>query len=129
MALIGTLQQGILKHILGLAAWTEPTGLTLALFTTAPSVPGGTGGVEVSGGSYARQAISFAVTGTGPAQAANGALISFPVATANWGTIVAMGVYDNNGNLVDVGTLTASKTINNGDQFTVPASDYTIDLT
>lgn len=86
---------------------TMPTMPTpyLALFTTAPTADDGTGGVEVSGGSYARVATNgdwAAASGTTPVTIANNATISFPAATANWGTVVAFGIYDaaTSGNLL-----------------------------
>jgi hypothetical protein len=131
MALSATLEQAILKHILGVAAWTMPTTVYIALFTTSPAMPAGTGGVEVSGGAYARQPVTFGVAGSGPAAANNSALITFPTATAAWGTIVGAGIYDalTAGNLIDAGALTASKVIGIGDVFTFPASNYTLNLT
>jgi hypothetical protein len=131
MALSATLEQAILKHILGVAAWTMPTTVYVALFTTTPTMPANTGGVEVTGGSYARQAITFGVTGSGPAAANNAAQITFPAATAAWGTIVGAGIYDaaTGGNLIDAGALAASKVIGIGDVFAVPASNYTLSLT
>jgi hypothetical protein len=131
MALSGTLEQAILKHILGVTAWTMPTTLYVALFTTTPTMPAGTGGVEVSGGAYARQAITFGVTGTGPAAANNSGAVTFPTATASWGTIAGAGIYDavTGGNLIDAGALTASKTIGTGDVFSIPVSNYTLSLT
>lgn len=82
-----------------------PANCYLALLTTAPTDDSGTGLVEVSGGAYARQGInaSFAVaTGTGPMTITSNANVNFPVATANWGTVVAFAIYDalTNGNLL-----------------------------
>lgn len=110
---------------------TMPATLYVALFTTTPTMPAGTGGVEVAGGAYARQAIAFGVAGTGPAVGNNTALVTFPTATAAWGTIVGAGLYDaaTGGNLIDAGALTVSKTIGTGDVFAVPASNYTLSLT
>lgn len=131
MALSAAFEQNILKHILGVAALTMPTTVYVALYTTTPTMPAATGGVEVSGGAYARQAITFGVTGSGPAAANNSALVTFPTATAAWGTIVGAGLYDavSGGNLIDAGPLTTSKTIGNGDVFAIPASNYTLSLT
>ena len=82
-----------LDWILGAFSYTVPTTLYLALYTTAPTSAGG--GVEVSGGSYARVAITNnstnwpASSGGGPGTKANGAAFTFPTASAAWGTIVA----------------------------------------
>lgn len=96
---------GLLQHIAGRAAiFAEPTAY-VALFTTAPTADDGTGAVEVSGGGYARVATSAASWGAAtapPPLIANGAAIVFPTATADWGTIVAAGLYDaaSGGNLL-----------------------------
>lgn len=69
------------------AAW-KPTGIYVALFTAAPSDAGG--GTEVTGGSYARVAISqldanwTAPAGT-PRASTNVNAVTFPTPSANWG--------------------------------------------
>ncbi|AJY07963.1 hypothetical protein SB768_08120 [Burkholderia sp. SIMBA_043] len=128
MALSATIEQAILKHFLGVQAYTMPTTVYVALFTTTPTMPAGAGGVEVSGGAYARQPITWTVTGSGPATANNSALVTFPTATANWGTIMGAGIYDSltGGTLIDAGPLQVSKIIGTGDVFAFPAANYTI---
>jgi hypothetical protein len=99
--------EGILQHITGYQAiFAEPTAY-VALFTTAPSDDTGSGAVEVSGGGYARVATSAATwnaasTGTDPTTLSNAAAITFAAATASWGTVVAIGLYDaaSGGNLL-----------------------------
>jgi hypothetical protein len=99
----------------------------IALFTTAPGEAGG--GVEVSGGSYARQDSSgkWAAPAAGAVQ--TNAEIAFPQATADWGTVVAFAIMDavSGGNFLYWADLTASKTVNNGDTFKFPSGN--IDLT
>lgn len=102
-------------------------------------------GTEVSGGSYARVAVTaslanFAGTqssgsttassGTG-GQTSNNAAITFPSPTANWGTVSHYGFWDasTSGNQWVCVTLTTSKTVNNGDaapSFAIGASTVTI---
>lgn len=69
----------------------------LALFT-AVGTDAGTGFTEVSGGSYARKSTAGsdwnAASGTGPSSTTNANSLSFPAATANWGTVIAVGLYD-----------------------------------
>jgi len=55
--------------------------------------PGNSGVSEVSGGSYARQSVTFNKTGSNPTVASNNAAIQFPVATASWGTIGFFGLW------------------------------------
>lgn len=80
-----------LDHNLGTATFTKPTAVYLGLYTAAPTDAGG--GTEVSGNAYARQAITFAAASGG--SASNSGAVTFPAATpAQWGTIVAVGIFD-----------------------------------
>lgn len=87
--------------------------------------------VEVSGGSYARVAITASLANFAGTQSAgstvastgtsgttsNNASITFPAPTANWGTITGMALFDAStaGNAWVYAPLTSSKTVNNGD--------------
>ena len=55
--------------------------------------PGDAGASEVAGGAYARQAATFAKTGSNPTVAANNAVIQFPTATADWGLVSHFGLW------------------------------------
>jgi hypothetical protein len=57
--------------------------------------PGNTGAGEVVGGAYARQSATFTKTGSNPTIAANNAVIQFPTAIADWGTIGFFGLWTN----------------------------------
>lgn len=115
------LENKLLDHALGTASFTMPTQLYAAAYTAAPSDAGG--GTQVTGGSYARVAVDFNAASGGATSAA--ADIEFPQATADWGTVTHFGLFDasTSGNLLLWGALTASKTIENGDQLIVPAAD------
>ena len=123
----------------GQAAPTTST-LYVGLLTAAPSDTGG--GTEVSGGSYARVAVTssytnwagtqsaastVASTGTG-GQTSNNAAITFPSPSATWGTVTHFGIYDaaSAGNLLFWGALTISKTINQADTVTFPAASLSV---
>lgn len=86
-------------------AVTRPTTWFVALFTTAPTNAGG--GVEVSGGSYARQSVGWTVTGSNPTQIANSSAATFPAATTAEGTVTAIGIFDaaSGGNMWAYGSL------------------------
>jgi hypothetical protein len=119
----------ILDHMFRNVAFTPPATVYVALFTAAPTDAGG--GTEVSGGGYARQAVTFgAVSGGSPSQIANSAAINFPVATASWGTVVAFGLYDaaTAGNLLAWANLTTSKLIDVNDQAQFATGALTISL-
>lgn len=119
-----------LDHLLAAQSFTPPTTIYVALFTTLPANDG-TGGTEVSGGAYARQAITFGThTGGAPATIASNALVQFPTATAAWGTIVGCALYDAStaGNMLESGPLVTSKTVGIGDAFSFPVGTYTISM-
>ena len=102
-------------------------------------------GTEVSGGSYARVAVTASLANFAGTQSAgsttassgtggvtsNNAAITFPAPTANWGTVSHYGFWDasTSGNQWLCVSLTTSKTINNGDaapSFAIGAATVTI---
>ena len=102
------LENKVLEHVFENSAYTAPSTLYAALFTVAPSDTGG--GTEVSGGGYVRQTAAFTVSGTNPTTATNGSAIEYPTATGNYGTVVAVGVFDasSSGNLLAYANLDSS---------------------
>ena len=120
------LETKVLEHVFGGSAYTAPTTLHIALYTAAPTDSGG--GTEVNGGAYARQTATFNVSGNTATNAAN---VEYATATANYGTVVAMGIFDaaSSGNLLAYGTLTTSKSVSTGDVFRFNASAIDITLT
>ena len=125
MSLSDTFETTTLKWLLTADAVTRPTAWYIGLFTVAPSDAGG--GTEVSGGSYARKSVAFTVSGN---LATNSAAVEFDVATADWGTITDIAVFDavSGGNMIAYATLTAAKTISNGDVLRVSANDLDITM-
>lgn len=124
----------ILNQVFGATAWSAPATLYFALFTANPSDSGG--GTEVSGGSYARASVTNNTTnfpnatGTSPTSKTTGADITFATATADWGTITAYGIFDasSSGNLIWWTTLTANKTVSNGDTAKIATGAVTMTL-
>jgi len=125
MSLSDTYETTTLNWLFTTGAVTRPTTWYIALYTTAPT--DSTAGTEVSGGSYARQAVTMSVTGD---TASNTASIDWPTASASWGTIVAASIMDasTGGNIITYGALTVSKTIASGDVFRIPAGDFDVTL-
>ena len=111
------LENKLLDHSLATTAFTAPSGVYVGLFTSDPTDAGT--GTEVSGGSYARKAATFAAASGG--SASTNATITFDTATANWGTITHIGLWDasTGGNLLFHGAVTTSKTIESGDTFQI----------
>jgi hypothetical protein len=124
------LENKLLDHVLGGGDYSRPATVYIALFTVAPTDAGG--GTEVSGTGYSRKAVTNNDTNW-PAAASgaksNGTDITFDEATGDWGTVVALGIFDaaSGGNLLYWCDLTVSKTINSGDTAKFAAGD--IDLT
>jgi len=118
------LEDALLNHVLRNVTFTSPASVYLALYTVAPTDVGG--GTEVTGGSYVRQLITFGAPVSGVVS--NSGSITFPTATADWGTIVAVGIFDASvaGNLLYYGNLTASKTILTSDQISFPNAALTV---
>jgi len=125
MAFSNYLAGEILDDVFSGNAFTPPGTFYLALYTSAPTASGG--GTELSGNGYARQTVAFTTTAQ---QSSNTAAVEFPTATADWGTIVAVGVFDasTSGNLLAFGNLTASKSIVSGDVLRITAGDLDINL-
>ena len=119
----------VLDWLLTNGSATRPIAWYVALYTVAPGEAGG--GTEVSGGSYARTAVTFTVSGTAPTTASNSAAVEFPTATGSWGTVVAAGIFDasTSGNLLAFANLTTSKTVDSGDvlRFNTGEIDVTLD--
>lgn len=102
------------NHFLRNTAQVPAATVYAGLFTTAPTNPGNAG-VEVAGGSYVRQAITFGAPTNGASS--NTLAINFPLATAPWGTIAAVGIFDADtaGNLLYYGNLTTPKLVDTND--------------
>ena len=121
------LERKILDHALGTTTFTKPTTVYVALFTTNPVDAGS--GTEVTGGSYARQSVTFASasTSSGTTTAVSNAGVTFTnLPTA---TITHMALYDasTSGNLLYYGALTASKSVTSGDNFTINSGQLSIE--
>jgi len=126
------LENKLLDHVLGGADYSRPATVYIALYTVTPTDAGG--GTEVSGGSYARVAVTNNATNWPAASGgakANGTEITFAEATASWGTVVAFAILDalTAGNLLYWGALAVSKSIDTGDtaKFAVGDIDITED--
>jgi hypothetical protein len=120
------LENKLLDHVLNNTSFTSPTTVYVGLFTAAPTDT--TSGTEVSGGSYARQVLSVSTASDGIVTSDSD--ITFPQATGNWGTIVALGVHDadSSGNLLMYTDLTTSKTIETGDILKISTGSLTVSL-
>lgn len=127
-----TTENAILNLLLGSGANSlSPATHYIALFTAIAN--GETASAtEVTGGSYSRVAYTnsganWPVTSTGIKANANA--ITFATATANWGTVVGVGIYDaaTGGTLVAYSTVTAQD-VPSGVTATIQAGALTVSL-
>lgn len=120
MALSHYLANKLLDHTLRNVAYTSPSTVYLALFTTMPAADG-TGGTEVTGGSYARQAITFGAAAAGVAT--NSTVETFSAMPA--ATVVGAGLFDAlaAGNLLHLGRFSSAVVVPAAADYTVPIAD------
>jgi hypothetical protein len=120
------LENALINVTLRATAFTAPTTIYVALYTTDPT--DADTGTEVTGGSYARQSVTFAAPSNGVS--ASNATVTFPTASASWGTITHIGLRDalTTGNLLYHTPLDASKTIGSGDVFQITSGSLTVTL-
>ena len=113
------IENQLLDALVGTTAYTMTGPVKLALVTANGN--DASAGTEVSGGSYARQTITFGAASSG--QIANSGAISFTGMPSV--TVVGIELYDSAGSpkRLAYGALTASRTVTSGDtvQFAIGA--------
>jgi len=133
------LEAALLNHTLTSTAYSAPSTRYVALFTNtsgnaATNLQAGTLTDEVttSGSAYARQAVTFgaAANSAGTTSSATNATVTFPTATAAWGTITHVAIMDasSSGNVLFFGAVTVSKSISTGDTFQITSGNLTVAL-
>ena len=128
------LENKIIDHIFQNTAFTSPTTLYVGLMTAVSDGEAGTI-TEVTGGSYARVAVTANSSNWSDATANNGTTsnvnaVTFPAATADWGTVTHFGIFDaaSAGNLLVYSALTASRNITNGSTPSFAAGALTVQV-
>jgi hypothetical protein len=122
------LEVALLNATLNGVAFTAVNNPYVSLHTADPTDAGT--GTEVSGGSYARTDASFATASGTSGLVATDADITFPTATATWGAVGWIGLWDaaSGGNMLYHTALDASKTIDAGDIFKITTGTLTVEL-
>jgi hypothetical protein len=115
------LQDKLVKHSLGIASFTMPSTVYVALFTTATTAAGG--GTEVTGGSYSRKTVAFTFGSAGSGAASNTSNVDFANMPTCTVTHAALFDASTSGNMLLHGPLAASKSVTAGDTFRFPAGD------
>ena len=120
------LENALINATLRATTFTSPSVVYVGLYTADPTDAGT--GTEVSGGSYARQSVTFGAPSNGVST--NSAAVEFPQCTSTWGTVSHIGIWDalTTGNLLYHTQLDASKTIDVGDIFKIASGSLTVTL-
>jgi hypothetical protein len=120
------LENALINATLRNTSYTSPAAVYVGLYTSDPGE--GNTGTEVSGGSYARTAVTFGAPSNGVST--NSASVTFPTATGTWGTVTHIGILDatTSGNLLYYTALDASKSIASGDVFTISTGNLSVTL-
>lgn len=120
------LETALINATLRNTTYTSPSVIYVGLYTSDPT--DANTGTEVSGGSYARTAVTFGAPSNGTAT--NNAAVEFPQATANWGTVGWIGILDaaSGGNLMYHTALDVSKPIDIGDIFKISSGNLSVTL-
>lgn len=104
-------------------AYTSPTSVYAALYSTAPTVS--TSGTELTGNGYARQITTFSSPTAGLAN--SNVAVSFTASGNAWPTVVAFGIVDNStgGNLLYFKSI-AGRNVKVGDTLTFDSGKISI---
>ena len=120
------LENALINATLRNTTFTSPAVVYVSLHTADPTDAGT--GTEVTGGSYIRQAATFGAPSNGVSTTT--ADISYPQATASYGTVGWIGIWDaqTSGNMLYHTALDTSKAIDTGDIFKIASGSLTVTL-
>lgn len=131
MPLTTYLVNKLVNHVYRATSFTSPTTVWAALITStavAGDLLAGTLTNEVSGGSYARVAITIGAPSGGVGSATT---VTFATASAGWGVIRWVAIIDaaTAGNILSDGQLSSDVTINNGNTFQFNSGSLSVSFT
>ena len=120
------LRSKMYNHLFKATTYTSPTTIYAAAYLTDPTIADT--GTEASGGTYARQTIAYDAPTNGVGD--NNAQVTFPIGTANHGTMAYGALRDalTTGNLLMFGALTDSIAYNIGDTPRMPVNTNIITI-
>lgn len=124
MAKTTALSNSLLNLVLRNQAYTAPTTVYAALYVGNPL----SGGTEVTGGSYARQAATFGAAASGQVQNTNSIAFASMPAQDSTHQISYVAICDavSAGNILYTLAATASKTTNAGDTVNIAVGGLTV---
>ena len=122
------LENALINVTLRATSYTAPTTVYVSLWTSNPNDDASGTEVSTSGTSYARTAVTFAAPSNGVTT--NNADVTFPTATASWGTVGWIGINDSasGANLLYHTPLDTAKTIDTGDIFKISTGNLSVTL-
>jgi hypothetical protein len=122
------LENALINVTLRATAYTAPATVYVSLWTSDPTDAGSGTEVSTSGTGYARTAVTFAAPSGGVTT--NSADVTFPTATASWGTVGWIGINDSTSgvNLLYHTPLDTAKTIDTGDIFKISTGNLSVTL-
>ena len=120
------LENALINAVLRNTTYTSPATVYVSLYLTDPT--DADSGTEVSGGSYARTAVTFGAPSNGVST--NSADVTFPTCTSSWSTVTHIGIHDasTSGNLLFHTPLDTAKTIDSGDIFKIETGNLSVTL-
>jgi len=130
------LETAYINHTFRGIGYTAPTTLAVALCTASPGETGtGSAMSEVTGGAYSRVSVAPGTANWAAVSAGNGTTnnlntITFPTATASWGTINYVAICDalSGGNMLFYGSLSSPAVVSSGDTFTFSAGSLAVTI-
>jgi len=135
MNLTNYARSALINHLLGVADFTMPTTVWLALFTANPTASGSLADEVPDAVGYSRQnltAVMDSSTGGGAAES-NDTLLFGPDTGTDWDTITHVGLMDTDtigaGNMLMFGPMDVSKNITVGDSLQFLANSISASLT
>lgn len=125
MSMSDFLEVKILQHLGGIATWSAPGTLYLALHTADPGDTGSAS--EASGGSYARRSMAGNWTyNGGAARLENTASVTFPNMPSGTFSHWSLKDASSGGNTLVIGSFTSPQTLTVGQSLIVQAADLRI---
>jgi len=122
------LEDALINATLRATTYTSPATVYVSLWTSDPTDAGSGTEVSTSGTGYARTAVTFGAPSNGVTT--NSADVTFPTATASWGTVGWIGINDalTSGNLLYHSPLDTAKAIDTGDIFKISSGNLSVTL-
>jgi len=122
------LENALINATLRNTTYTSVATVYVSLWTSNPTDAGSGTEVSTSGTSYARTSVTFGAPSGGAST--NSADVTFPTATASWGTVGWIGINDaaTSGNLLYHTALDTAKAIDSGDIFKISTGNLSVTL-